>query len=87
MPIDPEELLPRKKVPNIVPGEDITSLSEHELAARIGVLENEIARCHAAIEERKANSLCRGFFCFANPNSMRRRLILTNVLLLVRNHV
>jgi uncharacterized small protein (DUF1192 family) len=54
MPIDPEELLPRKKASEIVLGEDITFLSEHELAARIGVLENEIARCRAAIEERKS---------------------------------
>jgi uncharacterized small protein (DUF1192 family) len=53
MPIDPEELLPRKRVPDIVLGEDITTLSEHELAARIGALESEIARCRTAIEMRK----------------------------------
>ena len=54
MPIDPEELLPRKKAPEIVLGEDISALSEHELAARIGALENEITRCRAAIETRKS---------------------------------
>ncbi|HEY3638744.1 MAG TPA: DUF1192 domain-containing protein [Rhizomicrobium sp.] len=54
MPIDPEELLPRKKSPDIVIGGDLSALSEHELAARIGILENEIARCHMAIEERKS---------------------------------
>lgn len=54
MPIDPEELLPRKKTPDIVLGEDISALSEHELAARIGALENEITRCRAAIEVRKS---------------------------------
>ncbi len=54
MPIDPEELLPRKKIPEIVLGEDISALSEHELAARIGMLESEIARCRAAIEVRKS---------------------------------
>lgn len=54
MPTDPEELLPRKKAPEIVLGEDLSALSEHELAARIGALENEIARCHAAIEARRS---------------------------------
>jgi uncharacterized small protein (DUF1192 family) len=54
MPIDPDELLPRKKLHEILLGGDLSALSEHELAARIGALENEIARCHAAIEERKS---------------------------------
>jgi uncharacterized small protein (DUF1192 family) len=54
MPIDPEELLPRKKAAEIVLGEDLSALSEHELAARIGALEKEIARCHAAIDSRKS---------------------------------
>jgi uncharacterized small protein (DUF1192 family) len=54
MPIDPEELLPRKKAPDVVLGEELSALSEHELAARIGALENEIARCRAAIEARKS---------------------------------
>jgi uncharacterized small protein (DUF1192 family) len=54
MPVDPDELLPRKKATDIVLGEDISALSEHELAARIAALENEIARCRAAIEVRKS---------------------------------
>jgi uncharacterized small protein (DUF1192 family) len=54
MPIDPEELLPRKKPPEIVLGEDLSALSEHELQARIAALETEIARCRAAIDARKS---------------------------------
>lgn len=54
MPIDPEELQPRKKQPDIVLGEDITALSAHELQNRIAVLEAEIARCRDAIAARDA---------------------------------
>ncbi|HEX3667017.1 MAG TPA: DUF1192 domain-containing protein [Rhizomicrobium sp.] len=54
MPIDPDELLPRKKAVDIVLGEDLSALSEHELAARIATMENEIARCRAAIDARKS---------------------------------
>ena len=54
MSIDPEELQPRKKQPDIVPGEDITALSAHELEKRIAVLEGEIARCRDAIAARDA---------------------------------
>lgn len=54
MPIDPEELLPRKKAPDIVLGEDLSTMSEHELEARIGALEGEIARCREAISARRA---------------------------------
>jgi uncharacterized small protein (DUF1192 family) len=54
MPIDPEELLPRKKQPDIVLGEDISMLSAHELENRIGALEAEIARCREAIRARDA---------------------------------
>lgn len=54
MPIDPDELLPRKKAPEIVLGEDLSALSEQELATRIGALESEIARCRAAIDARKS---------------------------------
>lgn len=54
MPIDPEELLPRKKIIAIIPGEDIGALSEFELLARIESLESEIARCKEAIAARKA---------------------------------
>ena len=54
MPIDPEELQPRKKLPDIVLGEDLSALSAHELEKRIGALEGEIARCREAIRARTA---------------------------------
>jgi len=54
MAIDPEELLPRKKPPEIVLGEDLSAMSEFELDARIAALESEIARCREAIHARKA---------------------------------
>ena len=54
MAIDPEELLPRKKAPEVVLGEDISAMSEFELAARIARLESEIARCREAITQRQA---------------------------------
>ena len=54
MAIDPEELLPKKKAPEIVLGEDISAKSEHELAVRIAALEDEIARCREAIHARRA---------------------------------
>jgi uncharacterized small protein (DUF1192 family) len=54
MPIDPEELLPRKKTAEIELGQDLSAFSEHELAARISRLESEIARCREAIKARQA---------------------------------
>jgi uncharacterized small protein (DUF1192 family) len=54
MPIDPEELLPRKKAPEVVLGEDLSAMSAHELEARISLLEAEIARCRDAIGARQA---------------------------------
>ena len=54
MPIDPEELLPRKKAPEIVLGEDLSTMSEHELEARISTLDAEISRCREAILARRA---------------------------------
>ena len=54
MPIDPDELLPRKKAPDIVLGEELSTMSEHELEARIGALETEISRCREAILARRA---------------------------------
>lgn len=54
MAIDPDELLPRKKKSEIVLGEDISSLSEHELAARIATLEAEIVRTKEAMKARSA---------------------------------
>lgn len=54
MAIDPEELLPRKKAPEIVLGEDLSAISEFELNARIAAFEAEIARCREAIKARQA---------------------------------
>ena len=54
MPIDPEELLPKKKLPDIVLGEDLSTMSAHELEHRITLLETEIARCREAIGSRQA---------------------------------
>ena len=53
MAIDPEELLPRQKAPDVVLGEDLSAMSEFELSARIGRLETEIARCREAIAARQ----------------------------------
>lgn len=54
MPIDPEELSPRKKMPEIILGQDISTMSEHELVARIAALEEEISRSHDAIKARQS---------------------------------
>lgn len=54
---------PRKKPANIVLGEDISTLSAHELEARIGALEAEIARCREAVTARGATrSAAESFF-------------------------
>lgn len=63
MPIDPEDLTPRKKLPDIVLGEDISALSAHELESRIARLEEEAARCREAIKARHATrSAAESFF-------------------------
>ena len=63
MPIDPEDLQPRKKLPDIALGEDISALSAHELEARIARLDEEIARCKQAIAARHATkSAAENFF-------------------------
>jgi uncharacterized small protein (DUF1192 family) len=55
MPIDPEELLPRKKpVAEILLGQDLSAMSAHELEARIAAMEAEIVRCREAIAARHA---------------------------------
>jgi len=54
VPIDLDELLPRKKPPEIVMGEDLSAKSEHELVERIAALEGEISRCRDAIAARKS---------------------------------
>jgi uncharacterized small protein (DUF1192 family) len=54
---------PRKKPPAIVLGEDISTLSAHELEKRIAALDAEIARCKQAIGERHATrSAAESFF-------------------------
>lgn len=62
MAIDPEELLPKKKKPEIVLGEDLSATSEHELAARIAALEAEISRCREAISARRATKAAADVF-------------------------
>ncbi len=63
MATDPEELQPRKKLAEIVLGEDIAALSAHELEHRIARLEEEIARCRTAIAARHATrSAAENFF-------------------------
>jgi len=54
---------PRKKLPDVVLGEDISALSAHELEKRIVRLEEEIARCAAAMKDRQATkSAAESFF-------------------------
>ena len=61
--MDLDDLQPRKKLPDIVLGEDISALSADELEKRIARLEAEIARCRAAIKDRHATkSAAEGFF-------------------------
>jgi len=61
--MDSDELQPRKKLPDLVLGEDISALSAHELEKRIARLEEEIARCRTAITARQATkSAAESFF-------------------------
>ncbi|MES2293178.1 MAG: DUF1192 domain-containing protein [Pseudomonadota bacterium] len=61
--MDIDDLTPRKKPPQIQLGEDIAALSAHELEMRIALLEEEIARCKAAIAARHATkSAAENFF-------------------------
>jgi uncharacterized small protein (DUF1192 family) len=63
MPLDLEDLAPRKKLPDIILGEEIATLSAHELETRIARLEEEIARCRKAIAARHATrSAAENFF-------------------------
>jgi uncharacterized small protein (DUF1192 family) len=54
MAIDPEELLPLKKAPEIVIGQDISTLSVIELEKRISALQGEIRRSEEALKARAA---------------------------------
>lgn len=61
--MDPDDLQPRKKLPDIVLGEDISALSAHELEQRIARLEEDVARCRQAIAARHATkSAAENFF-------------------------
>ena len=61
--MDLDDLQPRKKLPDIVLGEDISTLSAHELEKRIARLEAEIARCGEAVKARNATkSAAESFF-------------------------
>jgi len=54
MPLDPDDLPLKKKNAEIVLGQDLYTMSEPELAARIADMEAEIARCREAIAARRA---------------------------------
>ena len=54
MPMDPEELLPRKPKAEIVIGEDLSAMSITELDKRIAALEAEIVRAREALKARAA---------------------------------
>jgi uncharacterized small protein (DUF1192 family) len=54
MAIDLDELAPRKPKPQSVLGEDLTTMSAHELEARIAALEEEIVRSREALRSRTA---------------------------------
>ena len=61
--MDSDDLSPRKKLPDIQLGEDISALSAHELEARSVRLEMEIARCKLEIAARNATrSAAENFF-------------------------
>lgn len=61
--MDLDDLQPRKKLPDIILGEDISALSAHELELRIVRLETEIAHCREAIAVRHATkSAAENFF-------------------------
>jgi uncharacterized small protein (DUF1192 family) len=61
--MDLDDLEPRKKLPEIVLGQDISTLSAHELEKRIVRLEEEITRYKADIAERQATkSAAESFF-------------------------
>lgn len=63
MPLDPDDLPLKKKLTEIVLGQDISMLSEFELAQRIADMEGEIARCRDAIAARqKSKNAADSFF-------------------------
>jgi uncharacterized small protein (DUF1192 family) len=61
--VDSDDLAPRKKPAEIQLGQDISTLSAHELEERIRRLEEEIARCRQEITARHATrSAAENFF-------------------------
>jgi uncharacterized small protein (DUF1192 family) len=50
-----DDEVPRKKVTHEL-GEDLSKLSLHELAERVDMLKNEIARVEAAITTKRASA-------------------------------
>jgi uncharacterized small protein (DUF1192 family) len=54
MPIDLDELAPRKPKQETVLGQDLSTMSAHELEARIADREAEIARTKEALRSRSA---------------------------------
>lgn len=52
MAVDLDELMPRKKKPETVLGEDLSAKSVHELEERIAALEAEITRTREALNAR-----------------------------------
>ena len=52
MAIDLDELAPRKPKPETVLGQDLSTMSAHELEARIAALEAEIVRTREALRSR-----------------------------------
>jgi len=62
--MDSDDISPRPKtLPDIQLGEDIATLSAHELEARIKRLEDEITRCRSEISARQATrSAAENFF-------------------------
>lgn len=52
--MDPEELEPKKKK-NFEIGEDLTTISVHELKELIGILKREIARIEGEINAKESS--------------------------------
>ena len=62
MAIDSDELVPKKKRPAIVLGEDLSEMSAPELETRIAELDGEIMRCREAIAARNTTKAAAATF-------------------------
>jgi uncharacterized small protein (DUF1192 family) len=70
MPADPDDLGPRIKPVEFALGQDLSALSEHELAARIAAMETEITRCREAIKARQTTrNAAAAFFKPSSPSA------------------